>query len=342
MIPRVFISYARSDREAVNHLEQTLQSLGVSVFRDINSFKLTDNLEERIKAFIEYEVEVLLVAVSNDSLASEWVERERDFAKHAQSVGVPIAIAYAKIGQNTKVPDDIQQLVYFDASKPGSIEYYESLMQLVQFFLMRKPYQQIGVYDVFESRVALNLRRENAEGIQGSDLLDFLCSAQNHVVGVGLWFATLFSPDTGKALKTLFTHRPDIKVELYVPHPTKAPLENLILTHEAGGAVQQRIQQFVDLFRAWIETLPSEDIAPKLSLHMLRFVPSQVMLCVDPYEVYGRMVVDNPVTAMGGEHQLKVELRYPRTPLYALYLDSLRFIQAKESIVESICLTGGH
>lgn len=333
---RVFISYSHTDQKAVNRLQQTLELLGITVLKDNNLLQTTDDIEHRIKSFIENDVSVLLVALSNSCLASGWVTKERNFATNAQSKGVPIKICFANVCKETNVPDDIKRQLYFDASKPDTDEFYESLFGLVRFFLNRKTYENIGVYDIFESRTALNSRRENADGRQGCDMKTFLCCAQKNVVGVGFWFASLFSSDTGKALKALLNQHPDISIDLYVPHPDEAPIQNLALTHEAREFVQTRIRDFVNIFSNWGMSLASELSAPKLRLHLLRFVPSHVALCIDPYEVGGRMIIDTLTTGMGGEHQLKVELRHPSTPLYQLYLSSLRFIQDPQNIIESI------
>ncbi len=62
-----------------------------------------------------------------------------------------------------------------------------------------------------------------------------------------------------------------------------------------------------------------EDVAKRCKLHLLSCCPTHSLLAVDPDEAYGRMIADITTFGDGCDYQMKVEFRYPQTPLYKRY-----------------------
>jgi formylglycine-generating enzyme required for sulfatase activity len=76
---RIFISYSRKDIDAANAIAQLLREYEFSVFIDYQEMSANDNFPERLA----YEIsacDYLLLLLSEDSMASEWVLREVEFA----------------------------------------------------------------------------------------------------------------------------------------------------------------------------------------------------------------------------------------------------------------------
>ncbi len=70
-----------------------------------------------------------------------------------------------------------------------------------------------------------------------------------------------------------------------------------------------------------------EDVAKRCKLHLLSCCPTHSLLAVDPDEAYGRMIADITTFGDGCDYQMKVEFRYPQTPLYKRYRESLRLLR---------------
>ena len=75
----VFLSYSRCDREWAIAVAERLQSEGFDVWDSESELFPGDNFASRIAEALE-SADAMVVLVSPDALASEWVKHEIDFA----------------------------------------------------------------------------------------------------------------------------------------------------------------------------------------------------------------------------------------------------------------------
>ena len=79
MVDRVFISYAQRDSGIAERLVDALQSVGLSVWLDRESLAPGTLITEEISQAIQ-SADAVLVLVTENSLASAWVQREIELA----------------------------------------------------------------------------------------------------------------------------------------------------------------------------------------------------------------------------------------------------------------------
>jgi formylglycine-generating enzyme required for sulfatase activity len=94
----IFISYSRDDFDEVNnmilHIKEVLPSL--NIWFDIDGIESGDEFEDKIIDAIDNS-EIVLFALSNHSLKSEWAKREVTYAKNEQKRVIPILLKEARL-----------------------------------------------------------------------------------------------------------------------------------------------------------------------------------------------------------------------------------------------------
>lgn len=90
-MPRIFISYARRDVEQIDRLAARLAAAGHSVFVDRDSIIAGDVWRKRIVDAID-NADLILVALSSASVASQQVRREVEIAQERDAPIVPVTI----------------------------------------------------------------------------------------------------------------------------------------------------------------------------------------------------------------------------------------------------------
>lgn len=82
--PSVFLSYAWSDSEWVNKLDQWLRDHGVQVIRDKDSFKAGESIQENIARAISIADKIVAI-LSRNSRNRDWPNLERSLAEQLES-----------------------------------------------------------------------------------------------------------------------------------------------------------------------------------------------------------------------------------------------------------------
>ncbi len=136
----VFISYSRKDEELVNRLSIELLKHDVKLWRDEYKLSGGDSLTQKIGDAIGRSG-LLCVALSDHSIASEWVKREiaaglLEAKKRAGFTIVPLRIA------DVEIPEPLRDFLYIDFTK-GFDEASRSLLNLIQ----RKRPENGGTFD---------------------------------------------------------------------------------------------------------------------------------------------------------------------------------------------------
>lgn len=85
----VFISYSRQDMVFVEQLDQDLQQMGISSYRDLSEMPPAAQVEADIYAAIDASAKFIFV-MRPDSLASEWCGRELHYARSTRKPVIPI------------------------------------------------------------------------------------------------------------------------------------------------------------------------------------------------------------------------------------------------------------
>jgi len=112
-MPQVFISYSRKDLAFVEHLASDLKEAGLDVWYDLSGLEGGARWRIEIEKAIR-ESQYVIVVLSPNSVASEWVEEERLFAQEIQKKIIPLL--YKKcdlpLGYRTRHFIDIQGTNY--------------------------------------------------------------------------------------------------------------------------------------------------------------------------------------------------------------------------------------
>jgi hypothetical protein len=327
MKTKAFLSYCRQDSAKVNALERYLRDLGIDVLKDTYELKVNDDIESAVHRLVTSQADLVIVALTNNSLASPWVAKEREFAERAKALGRPTEIVYVKLKEGTYVPDAIQRRLFVDLATADKGAKQDSLMRLARYLLRRPPWISTGVYEIYADLDDLNARREDSQGQPGCSIDEFLALAQSRIISVGLWFGFLLGMDQGAALAELLHSRPQLTIDLYVPDPDTAAREQLALIHESGQEVWNRVTERIHAFSKWGKArgLTASD-ASRIRLHLLRFVPTASILAVDPWGPAGRIILDLYTPGIAPSRQAKLELRHPKTKIYQTYLQSLEMM----------------
>ena len=86
MVDRVFISYTRRDSGTAERLVDALRSVGLSVWLGRESLAAGTLIIEEVSKAVQ-SADAVLVLVTEDSLASAWVQREIEFAAFCETGG---------------------------------------------------------------------------------------------------------------------------------------------------------------------------------------------------------------------------------------------------------------
>jgi hypothetical protein len=122
----VFIGYSRLDTEAAKAIQACLTDAGISCFRDVTDILDSEEWLKAITAAIR-ECHVYLAIVSKNSLASDYVDKELNFATHCKKPYVPVVL-----GPGVELPDEIRfhlggtQLIQADPSLPAVLPRIEA------------------------------------------------------------------------------------------------------------------------------------------------------------------------------------------------------------------------
>jgi hypothetical protein len=337
---RAFISYSSRDKSLVDDLEVILRRMGLDIWRDINNIKATQDIKRSIDRAITRNVDVIIVALTNNALAAPWVEYEKQKAADAIASGAALDIVYVNLHKDTYIPGEIYDKLFVDlSSTKKSAKYQENILRLAQYFVLRNPFKSQGIYNIYTDFRDLNSRREDRFGDEGCSIDGFIECANERVIAVGLWFGVLFGPNSANSLKKFLKDNKDGHVELFAPDPDEAPMAQLNKIHEYGGAdaVEHRIRTFMNLFIKWGAARGlSESEAKRCKLSLLDFIPVNSFLCVDFGKPTCRIILDIFAIGIEPNRQMKVELRYPGTPLFKMYAESLKSTMFGERITKTL------
>lgn len=119
-MPRVFLSHSSQDKFFVRELAERLQAVGVDVWLDEAEIKVGESLTEKIGRAID-ETDHVAVILSQNSVNSEWVQRELEIAlqKELKQRGV---VVLPLLLEHVEVPPFLRDKLYADFSTP---ELYE-------------------------------------------------------------------------------------------------------------------------------------------------------------------------------------------------------------------------
>lgn len=346
---RGFISYTHSDQKHAERLSEKLRVLGVDVWRDRYHMSAGSHISETIGNAIEKDTDVMFVLVSANALFAPWVQWENDRASNAAAVGHHLKVVYVVVEKFT-LPEEIQNHVYIDFTvNPGERtdrrirRELEATENLARYLLSISPHTRLGVYDIFHSYADLDRRREKENGSVGANVYEFARSALKRMMAVGFFFGHLFGMEGGSTIASwIKSHVGDqeASIELFIPDPDIAPLDNLKLIYPHGEQIPGRIRDFISMFESWGKQMRlTQDESQLISLKLLKCCPTASFFTLDPYEATGRVVVSFSPTGYGPEasdNLFHVELRYPQTPIYQHILDSLHFVQRDEMQTKSI------
>ncbi len=321
----VFVSYSRLDSKKVDELVTYLNELDVDVKLDRKDIHPTQPIEPGVKRMVKSSGTVI-VALSNNSQASEWVKNEESMAKDQQKAGAPVSLVYVNLDPDTYVREDIKRQLYIDLSSRKTLP--SELLKLAKIFIHVPAMRQIGLYEAYPNVEMLNEWRERADGTRGCSLEQFIEAAAERIVSVGLWFGAIFDMNQGAALADCLRSKPTLTVDLYMPDLKKAPMSQLIFIHENAQGVRIAMKQFLNLFQSWGANRGlTKQQADRIRLHLLPFIPTCSMLCTDPHLPIGRVTLDLYAPGIKPSAQFKLELRGPQTPGYQTYMQSLDYIK---------------
>ncbi|HEY7413575.1 MAG TPA: toll/interleukin-1 receptor domain-containing protein, partial [Ktedonobacteraceae bacterium] len=106
-LPSIFISYSRADSAFVDQLEAELSKYGFVTWLDRQHLEGGDDWAAAIEAQITCH-DLVIVALSPDAIASEWVKREIAFAQQIRKKIIPV------LAKPTQVPFRISELQYIE------------------------------------------------------------------------------------------------------------------------------------------------------------------------------------------------------------------------------------
>ena len=115
IIPRVFLSYSRSNRNAVIDLQNDLRHQDIHAWRDEANIPGGDEWERVISAAIE-ELSVMILAVTQESIASEWVKKECEAFIENRKPLIPYIIDEQV---KDKLPDYLSAIQFIDGTQPN-------------------------------------------------------------------------------------------------------------------------------------------------------------------------------------------------------------------------------
>jgi predicted nucleotide-binding protein len=111
--PLVFVSYARTDREPVRRIVDTLRKLGINTWVDSEQLVAGESWERSISNALR-QAQALLVFISPAYAESQWVVREFE---HALTMGVRVLPVLIKDTPLHQVPVKLQSIQWLDATR---------------------------------------------------------------------------------------------------------------------------------------------------------------------------------------------------------------------------------
>lgn len=91
MNPKIFLSHNAADKPFVRRLARDLENQGIGYWLDEAEIKIGESLIEKIRDGID-NVDYVAVILSQDSIASAWVQREIDVAMNQEILGRKIKV----------------------------------------------------------------------------------------------------------------------------------------------------------------------------------------------------------------------------------------------------------
>lgn len=121
----IYISASRRDFEVVSKIKSILHSVGYTYFDDRQSFQLTSDFEQTIRAEI-ISSKIFLCILSGNSSSSVYVKEELRFALNEEKIVVPIVIDDAELLEEIrKLPLNIIRLNINDIASARTILLHE-------------------------------------------------------------------------------------------------------------------------------------------------------------------------------------------------------------------------
>lgn len=117
---RVFISYSRADRDFALRLQASLQARGIDAWVDLRRLEGGQEFDRKIEEAIN-RCSGVLVVLSPDSVASQWVRSEIVFAQRRRKTVIPLML------RETDVPITLATIEYL----PFTSDYEEGLKELL-------------------------------------------------------------------------------------------------------------------------------------------------------------------------------------------------------------------
>lgn len=116
--PRVFLSYSRNNRDAVRELQRQLRNEDIHAWRDESDIAGGDEWRVALDQALA-RMDVMVVVVTRESLASEWVEKEaKEFVEQGKTV-VPLLFDPAC---RDALPDYLADRQFIDGTADGGVQ----------------------------------------------------------------------------------------------------------------------------------------------------------------------------------------------------------------------------
>lgn len=112
-MPTIFISYSRKDLAIAEQIATDLKHLGLTVWQAKDFVHSFDDWQLAVEKTIQ-EVDYVIVLLSPDSKASEWVRRETLFARHLGKAIIPVLV---RGDVEKSVPIHLIDLQWIDVSR---------------------------------------------------------------------------------------------------------------------------------------------------------------------------------------------------------------------------------
>jgi TIR domain-containing protein len=123
---KVFLSHNSQDKAFARRLTQDLEQAGLHVWLDEAEMRVGDSLLDRIQVAID-SADYLLVILSAQSVASEWVKREVEIAMTEEIAGRRVKVLPALL-EHIELPGFLKGKYYADFT---SAERYQSAVRLL-------------------------------------------------------------------------------------------------------------------------------------------------------------------------------------------------------------------
>ena len=124
MNPKIFLSHNAADKPFVRRLARDLENQGIGYWLDEAEIKIGESLIEKIRDGID-NVDYVAVILSQNSIASAWVQREIDVAMNQEILGRKIKVLPIMYKQ-CQPPGFLLGKLYADFTKE---EHYETALE---------------------------------------------------------------------------------------------------------------------------------------------------------------------------------------------------------------------